>query len=118
MQKRYVVFFFFFFKGFMSCVLNICGMGLNVSCEEACLQINPGDVPWYLLSFHTRKHMQVSLDENRWFKEKRQGFLQVISLFNVESSRPGSDPHGPTDPTTCFMCARTDTLSIPTPRSF
>lgn len=62
-----------FLKCFMSCVLNVCGMGLNVSCEEACLQINPGDVPWYLLSFHTKNggggHMLVSLDENRWIKE-------------------------------------------------
>lgn len=94
----------------MSCVLNICGLGLNVSCEEACLQINPGDVPWYLISFHTKNHKLV------WMKtaglKRRDGlFCGLFPFLNVEFSRPGTDPHGRTDLTTCFMCAQTHTLS-------
>lgn len=37
----------------MSRAFHMCGMRLEVSCGGACLQINPGDVPWEPLGFHT-----------------------------------------------------------------
>lgn len=84
--------------------------------RKAWLQINPADIPWYPLSFHTKisrgEHIAACLDQRRGIKAKTPDFLQIPPpFFKGEFFTPGTGLRGRTLVCPHVSCELTEALS-------